>query len=219
MSLRTLALSLAALSLAATTGAAASPASRPAVGRIGLFTRDSDIGAVRQKGGSSFDAATRTYRVTGGGDDLWAAKDDFHFLNREESGDIAITATVTPESGSREPHSKAGLMIRQSLRPDSPYADVVVHQNGLVALQYRATSGGQTQEIAAPQTGPGRFRLERRGDHVSMALVDATGAPHQVGGGVKLKLHGPYYVGLLVCSHSDTQTKTVKFEKVEISRP
>lgn len=219
MSKRTIMLGLVSLSLAAPADAATSPASRSAVRRIGVFTRDSDVGAPSQKGGASFDAATRTYRVIGNGDDLWAAKDDFHFLNRKASGDVAITATITPASGSNEPHSKAGLMIRQALTPDSPYVDVVVHQNGLVALQYRSTPGGPTREIAAPQTGPGRFRLERRGDYVSVALSDATGKPHQLGDHVQLKLHGPYYVGLLVCSHSDTQTKTVDFEKVEFSRP
>ena len=186
---------------------------------VGLFPHDSDVGSVKQKGRATYNAQTHTYRVVGNGDDLWAAKDDFHFLNRPASGDVAIAGTVAFVSGSTDPHSKAGLMVRQDLTPDSPYADIVVHHNGHVALQYRETRGGQTYEIEALHTGPGRFQLERQGDYVFMSIAGADGRLHHAGGGFRLKLDGPYYVGLMVCSHSDTQTKTADFSDVEITKP
>lgn len=187
--------------------------------RLGAFALDSDIGTVRQPGSASFDAKTKSYVVVGNGDDLWAAKDAFHFVSRKAAGDIAIAATISPEAGSTEPHSKAGLMFRQSLAPDSPYADVVVHENGLVALQYRETRGGITHEIQAAHSGFGRLQVKRDGDFVLIAIADNAGRLQPIGGAVKLQLRNPYYVGLLVCSHSDTQTKTVRFSQVEITRP
>ena len=184
---------------------------------VGLFTRDSDVGTVKQKGRATYHAGT--YRLVGNGDDLWVAKDEFHFLNRQTAGDVSIAATIAPVGGSQDPHSKAGLMVRQDLTPDSPYADIVVHQNGHVALQYRETRGGQTYEIEALHAGPGRFQLERQGDYVFMSIADADGKLRHAGGGFRLKLTGSYYVGLMVCSHSDTETKTVDFSGVEIGKP
>jgi Tol biopolymer transport system component len=86
-------------------------------------------------------------------------------------------------------------------------------------LQYRETRGGDTYEIEALHQGPGRFQLERQGDFVFMSVAGEDGRLHHAGGGFRLKLEGPYYVGLAVCSHSDTQTKTVDFSDVEISKP
>jgi len=200
--------------------AAGPAAARPAPHRpLGAFTQDTDIGSVKQKGRATFDAHTKTYRVVGNGDDLWAGKDDFHFVNRQARGDVAIAASITPIAGSTDPHSKSGIMVRQDLTPDSPYADIVVHHNGHVALQYRETRGGDTYEIEALHTGPGRFQLEHQGDYVFMSIEGADGKMHHAGGGFRLKLDGTYYVGLLVCSHSDTQTKTVDFSDVAITRP
>ncbi len=207
--MKRIAVTAALLALAIPVAATAKP--------IGQFTRDSDVGTVKQKGHTAYRAGT--YRIVGNGDDLWAAKDDFHFLNRRAQGDVAITATIAPVGGSEDPHSKAGLMVRQDLTPDSPYADIVVHQNGHVALQYRETRGGQTYEIEALHTGPGRFQLEHQGDYVFMAIADADGTLRHAGGGFRLKLTGSYYVGPMVCSHSDTQTKTVDFSGVEIGTP
>lgn len=184
-----------------------------------MFTTDSDIGTVKQSGRATFNPGTRTYRVIGNGDDLWAAKDDFHFASRNATGDVAITAILAMVTDSREPHSKAGLMIRQKLAPDSSYVDVVVHENGLVALQYREIRGGRTFEIQQSSAGAARLQLTRRGDYVSMSMPDAGGRLRPVGGMVRVKLVGTYHVGLFVCSHSDTKTKTVDFSKVRISRP
>ena len=69
-------------------------------------------------------------------------------------------------------HRKAALMVRQSLDPDSAYADVAVHGDGLTSLQYRATAAAITQEV--PQAAkwdlnaPVRIRIERRGDRFTM---------------------------------------------------
>ncbi len=212
----TLAAALAALCSVTAGDTAARSTQHPAAG---IFTDSSDVGTVKQKGRAAYDARTRTYRVVGNGDDLWAARDDFHFVHKTVSGDVAIAATLALISGSTDPHSKAGLMVRQDLRADSPYADIVVHQNGHVALQYRETRGGDTYEIEALHTGPGRFQLERQGDYVFMSVADADGTLHHAGGGFRLKLDGSYYVGLAVCSHSDTETKTVDFSDVAITKP
>ena len=39
-------------------------------------------------------------------------------------------------------------MIRQSLDPDSAYADAALHGDGLTSLQFRPTAGGETLEVS-----------------------------------------------------------------------
>lgn len=193
--------------------------SSPAVAgdALGQFNQKTDIGAPPAKGSATFDAKTGTYRITGGGKDIWAGADDFYLVSQRAQGDQTIAATVAWVAGNTDPHSKAGVMIRQSAAADSPYADVVVHQNGHVAIQIREVTGGPTYEIQAIQPGPGRLQLERQGDYVYMSVAGPDGVLRHAGGGFKLKLDGPYLIGLAVCAHSDTGTKTVDFSDVQLA--
>ncbi len=59
------------------------------------------------------------------------------------SGDVSLTADVqlAPASAGSHPNRKAFLMFRQTLDPDSMYADAAVHGSGETALQYRRNEG------------------------------------------------------------------------------
>ena len=39
---------------------------------IGIFDNHADVGAVKNKGAVEFDAAAKSYPVTGGGENVWA---------------------------------------------------------------------------------------------------------------------------------------------------
>ncbi len=83
-------------------------------------------------------------------------------------GDASIGARIRFMGKSAQPHRKAGVMFRQSLAPDSVYADVVIHGDGLTSLQYRAVAGGPTREIQCAQEAPTAVRLEKRGDYLQV---------------------------------------------------
>ena len=186
---------------------------------IGQFTQQDEVGTVKQAGSATFDAKTGVYRVTGNGADIWANSDDFHFVSKTASGDQAIAATLAWVSEGGDPHRKAGVMMRQSLDADSAYADLVVHGNGHIALQYREVKGGDTHEIEAQLPGPGRFELEREGDYVYMSVAGPDGVLHHAGGGYPVKLTGDYSIGLAVCAHSDNETKAMDFSDVVLGVP
>jgi len=61
-------------------------------------------------------------------------------------------------------HRKAGWIVRQGLEADSPYADAIVHADGLISLQYRLAKGGPTLEVQSAVKGPAAVRLDRVGD-------------------------------------------------------
>jgi len=47
---------------------------------LGIFEARQDVGANPMPGAAVYDAPTGEYRVTGGGANIWAATDAFHFV-------------------------------------------------------------------------------------------------------------------------------------------
>ena len=111
---------------------------------VGIFERDADIGDTPKAGAIDFNADTGDYRVTGGGANIWAKVDAFHFAWRQISGDVVVTADVKFVGAGAVDHRKAVLMIRQNLDRDAAYADVALHGDGLTSLQFRPTAGAET---------------------------------------------------------------------------
>src|SRR6266705_162285 len=105
--------------------------------KAGLFDADRDIGKVASKGALAYDAKAATYTVTSSGANIWAEKDAFHYAWTQRTGDLHIAADFRWIVQGIEAHRKAGLMIRQNLTPGSPYADVMIHGDGMTCLQYR----------------------------------------------------------------------------------
>ncbi|HXB24696.1 MAG TPA: hypothetical protein VNV25_08215 [Gemmatimonadaceae bacterium] len=183
---------------------------------VGIFANHGDVGKPSTIGPGSviYDAATGTYTVTGGGENMWGTADHFHYVWIKVSGDVALEATVEFIGSSPEPHRKACLLIRQSLDPDSPYIDAARHGDGLTSLQWREAKGDVTHEIQSNILAPTRLRIEKRGDYVSM-YVD--GAP--AGGATKVHLTGDYYVGLAVTAHNPGRLETARFSHVSLGKP
>jgi TolB protein len=195
---------------------AAAQAPAPA---IGLFEGHGDIGPVQHKGSAAYDDASRTYRLTGSGENMWAASDAFHFAWKRVSGDVSLAADVRLEGPGKNPHRKAVLMIRQSLDADSAYVDVARHGDGLTSLQFRDQKGAPTQEVQTNVSSPTRLRLEKRGKYTVLYLGSGGSAPRFSGAAVRITLEEPFYVGLGICSHEKDVVETATFSNVELGTP
>ncbi|MBV9550187.1 MAG: hypothetical protein JO256_11000, partial [Alphaproteobacteria bacterium] len=202
-----------AIFLALTVAAAAEP--------LGQFADHRDIGNPRHPGTASYDAKTGTYRITGGGQNMWAKHDDFHYAWKKMSGNVRATVDVTFVSPSPPPgspgviHRKGGIVLRQDLDPDSAYADVLRMGNHQLSLQYREKKGDETHLIWINTAAQGSVRLEKIGDYVYLSVPGADGKLHHAGGSFKLHITGPYYIGLGVCPHDDNKTETMDFRNVK----
>ncbi|HEY2587966.1 MAG TPA: hypothetical protein VGI81_19640 [Tepidisphaeraceae bacterium] len=188
---------------------------------LGTFDGQADVGTVSPPGTAKFDQATGQYRITSSGQNMWAAHDDFHLVYRKASGGLTLTADITLAGESKGPHRKGGLMIRQGIEPDAAYVDVMVHGDGLIALQYRSKPGGTTADIKANIKAPAAVRLERHGDTFTAFVAPKTGASDKPQafepiGSVKVELKDPVYVGLAVCSHDAKATETAVFSGVSL---
>lgn len=183
---------------------------------LGVFDNHGDVGAVLHPGGADYDATKHTYTISGSGNNMWLAEDDFHFVWKRVSGDVTLTADVSFIGAGGNPHRKAVLMVRQSLDADSVYADVALHGVGLTSLQFREEKGADTHEVQANVSAPRRLRLEKRGDYFTMFLGDGDKL-QLAGGSPRIALHEPFYVGVGVCSHDKDVTEKAVFSNVDLS--
>jgi TolB protein len=193
---------------------------------LGLFTDQADIGRPSTLGPGSlaYDAGKKIYTITGGGENMWAAADHFHFVYRKVNGDLTLSATLdfvgtSPATGKPDNHRKACLMIRQSLDSDAGYVDAAAHGDGLTSLQWRDAKGAVTHEVQSNVVGPKRLRLEKRGNYCWMSIASANEDLHPAGGSTRIELTGDFYVGLAVSAHNVGRLETVAFSDVGISKP
>ena len=199
--------------------ALAGGAASVAFGLPAAFFNQCDVGSVSRPSVASYDATTRVYTLGASGANIWGDRDAFGFAWRPASGDVAIAADITFEGQSGQGHRKACLMFRQTLDPGSAYADVAVHGDGHIALQFRMESGGPTRTIQCPGRAPQRVRLEKHGAYVTLSTAGANGSFSPSGCAVRLALSGSFYAGLAVCAHDAAAFETARFAAVEIGPP
>ncbi|MFN0084119.1 MAG: TolB family protein [Blastocatellia bacterium] len=183
---------------------------------IGIFDNHADVGAVQKPGSAEYDASAGSYTIAGGGENMWAVTDGFHFLWKRMSGDVSLAADIKILGSGGNAHRKGVLLIRQSLDADSAYADAALHGDGLTSLQYREVKGGPTREIQSNVKGPSRLRIEKEGDYVFMSIAREGEALRPAGGSFRIKLTEPFYVGLGVCAHDNNAIEKAVFSNVEI---
>jgi TolB protein len=183
---------------------------------LGIFQGSGDVGSVLHPGSLAFDPATDQYTVTGSGENMWLGKDAFYFVWRKATGDMTISADISFLGTGLNPHRKAVLMFRQSLQPDSVYADIALHGVGLTSLQYRTELAANTQEVQAKISAPHTLQLERHGDQFFMLLGDGSGKLEPAGGPIRVPIQGEYYIGIGVCSHDANVSETAVFSNVSL---
>ena len=154
-----------------------------------------------------------------GGADIWEKSDQFHFVHRNVAGDFDIAVRVEAFTPAHL-YSKAGLMIRESLDPDSAHLMFLVFSDnsprnnnlGAYEMQFRSVAGGSCQAVypavrpPAPPEFPAAYpnswlRVQRRGDRFS-AFASTDGKAWKVYGVQELKLARQIYVGPALTSHN-----------------
>ncbi len=193
---------------------------------IGIFEGQTDVGDacdIGIPGSAVFDAAKNEYRITASGYNMWFDRDAFHFLYDKVEGDLAMVADINFVGKGKVPHRKAGWIVRQTLDRDSAFIGAVVHGDGLIALQWRKTKGGQMSddlEILRNLKGFKGFAtimLERHADTYTLSVApDASG--FQIVGSVSLKLTDPVYAGLVLCSHGANTAEAAIFSNVKLEK-
>ena len=181
------------------------------------FDGAGDIGDCHIPGSHSYDPATDTYTLTASGYNLWFETDAFYFVWKKVKGDFEITGDVAFEGEGVNPHRKIGFLIRESLDPQSVYADAAIHGEGLTSLQYRPETAAETLEVTSESWGPTTVSLRRTGNTISIRTGKGS-LPDKDDASVELALPEECYVGMFMCSHEEDISETGYLRHVRLKQ-
>ncbi|HKQ39689.1 MAG TPA: hypothetical protein VJ063_16550 [Verrucomicrobiae bacterium] len=123
-----------------------------------------DIGWLLAPGtDSSFLGLHRTFCT---GTNIAGVADSFRFTHQPIVGNREIVARIIRIP--RGQNAKAGLMLRESLKPDAAHFFIGVNAGGGGMFQYREQSGGETMDFQRPDLfAPQWLKLKRAGNRIS----------------------------------------------------
>lgn len=115
---------------------------------VSRILENADIGAPPLTGGSELRGDTCTIR--GSGNDIWGPSDQCHFTYAKMAGDGEIIVHVASLE-SADARAKAGIMIRESVDSQSPWAALLVGPSHRVGLQARREAGKNAAGVIQTQ--------------------------------------------------------------------
>lgn len=156
------------------------------------------------------------FALFGGGRDVWGDHDEFRFLHRTVEGDFTLEATLVGVEDV-DSYTKAGLMIRASNDPASPFALLSSFPSGEIQLAHRDAPGG---EASAPPTSRGslpnlRLRLVRKGGQIVASVMRADA--WKVVASIPDRLPARALVGTIACSHDPSQLVKVEYRDLRLT--
>jgi hypothetical protein len=164
--------------------------------------------------GSFTEAPVGTYTIMASGADIWDSSDEFHFAYKQYSGTGVIIAKVESVQNTDE-FAKAGVMIRDTLDPDSINTALLITPENGIRFQYRQATGGNTdREFVEGITAPHWVKLERTIGGLVRAYHSADGTTWEQLPMKTVTMSTPLYIGLAVTSHNAELTCEAKFSNV-----
>ena len=164
---------------------------------------------------ATFDESNAT--LTSRGTDIWGTSDQFSFLFTTWDGNGTTTALVTHVDNTHA-WAKAGVMMRATLRENSPHVMVVVTPGKGISMQYRATTGGtSTQAAQVPGVAPVWVRVTRSANAFTGAW-SADGSTWNALGTITVTMPPEVFTGLVLTSHNTTATASAFFRVFSVRR-
>jgi hypothetical protein len=169
--------------------------------------------------GSFTDNFDGTYTMTVSGADITGQSDELHFAYKPLNGPGSIIARVDSVQNTNA-WAKAGVMIRDSLDPNSAHAMVFVTPGNGVNFEYRPDTGADNTG-AGQQTGitaPHWVKLERDVSGFFMASQSADGSTWDILGTEQQIFMNPnVFVGLALSGNNTNATCQSEFSNVQVS--
>jgi hypothetical protein len=155
--------------------------------------------------------------MTAAGEDIWDTSDQFHYAYRQYSGTGSIVAKIESLDNTDD-FAKAGVMIRETLDADSPYASLLITPANGIRFQYRQAAGDTTDRdfveglvvpywVKLERDAAGSFRGSYSADGVSWETMTLRPS---------VSMGASVYIGLALTSHVDGVQGTAVFSGVQI---
>ena len=170
-----------------------------------------DIGSVGIPG--SLRCEQGVFTISASGTDVWGASDEFHYVFQPLAGDGWIAVRVV-SSDALEPWAKAGVMIRESLGPDSKHANMLISNSPdkPVKFDYRTEIGGLTTGNSGSMVAaPFWVMLVRYGD-LLRGYESLDGETWSRVGSQNVAMSNDAHIGLSFHSHDNGVLATAEFD-------
>ena len=79
---------------------------------LGDFDRHGDVGAPKIAGAAAYNPVSQEYTITAAGTNMWAQRDELHFVWKRLTGDFILQTRVQLIGKGVEAHRKAGLIVQ-----------------------------------------------------------------------------------------------------------
>jgi hypothetical protein len=177
-----------------------------------------DVGAPALAGSET--ASGSTWSATAGGTGVTGGADSFRLITQPASGNLQLTASVAyPQPPG--PAAQAGIMVRQSADPGSPYYAVFSGGGSGVTVQYRTRFGGATTTLQGSAASPPlSLEIVRVNDSFQAATstdgVTYTAIPGDV---FQVAMPASVLAGVATSSGDAGSTATANYTGVTVTTP
>ena len=165
-----------------------------------------DVGTVNARGSATV-AASGAITLTSRGDDIGGTSDQYRGVHQILTGDGELIVRVDSLSNT-DPFAKAGVMVRESLKPDAKYVGIFTTASNGTQLQLRTANGATTNTaggVAGQAFNPIWLRVRRVGNVIYADRSTDGTTWTNVGGGQGVTMTPSVY---LTIAHSSGSTTT-----------
>ena len=165
--------------------------------------------------GSFVEGPVGTYTMTAAGTDIWDTFDECHYAYKTLSGIGSISVKVESLENTDD-FAKGGVMIRNSLDPDSAYTSLLLTPANGVRFQYRQGAGAITdREFDDTLVAPYWVKLERDAGSGFRGYTSPDGVNwQQFTLRPSVTMNTDVYIGLALTSHNAGVTCEAVFSNV-----
>jgi hypothetical protein len=175
-----------------------------------------DIGNASPAGGQSFDAATGSWTLQGGGTAIGGISDQFHFVWQTIPGAADVVARVSSQTNTN-PAAQAGVMLRATTDPSSAFYGAFVTPGGIVVQQRPSQGAAATSLLESAGTVPAYLWVrESSGSAITYESSDGYTWSPVPGSGAGVNLGSSPLGGLAVTSGDSTQLSSAIADTVVV---
>ncbi len=180
---------------------------------------DADIGGVTPPGG--IDVWDGRYLIQGGGGDIAALSDQFHFsyvaITNNYFQIVARVTSLQSPLSTVNASMKCGVMIRETLSGGSKHAATVITPANGMDLLFRNSTGSSTLTMPVPgQIAPIWLKMTRNGNSFASSY-SSDGTNWSQIGATQITMSNNVYAGLCLSSHTAGTIAEATVDNVSIN--
>jgi hypothetical protein len=175
---------------------------------------DQDVGFPTLPGSAAVNPGNGTWVISGSGTDVWNTSDQFHFAAADLTGNGMLVARAVQVENTGA-HPKAGVMLRDTLNSNAPYAFVFAGSNTVNFESRPVTGASSTNTRSIVATCPQWLKIIRTGTSFA-AFFSSDGATWNSLGTRSITMGAAIKAGLAVCANNNAALNAGLLDNVSL---